>query len=1309
MKLARAVFEPMFNINFITKYFRGRISGHIDMYTGNLVAGWVKRRSDERHLTVDIYINESRVAESVVANLYRSDLEAAGYGNGTYGFELPIPALPSASGADEVKVSVVISGQNRPILVRRFPSLPLVLSDYSSNTTDVFTSSAETEPLTYRCRIDSVSPSEIKGWAVEIGRPDAIFDIDILIDGFFFKRIKNDQVRNDLRAKNISDGLGGFISKLPLAMFEQGRHSASLRLPDGSMQTRDVDITPDQSSASDGFIFGNKSKIGIIIPVFNAYDDVVTCVERLKLYTPPDINILFINDASTDSRVADFLCEDNISSNMSVLVNKSNLGFTRTVNRGIAALPDHDVIILNSDARVTPGWVEGLRIAAQSAPKIATVTAMSDRAGAFSAPNIGNENDLPDGVDEATFARSFRRRSLGLYPVVPTGNGFCMYISRACLDEIGALDAEAFPRGYGEENDFCMRARRAGWHNIIDDRTYVFHDRSKSFGAAKGELMAAGRAVIDARYPDYKHAIRVFSSCDKIATGRLRARQALQDCIENPKMLPRVLFVTSTQTGGTPQTNRDLMQALSEAVDCWNLRCDSKVLELTRVVGDQIDLVCRHELTVEVDPLTHHSREYDSVVIEWLLRFDFDLVHIRHLAWHSISLPRLIKSLNRKIIVSFHDFYMVSPTINLIDDAGIFLGNEFYPEGSRFRASLWAADSQPTPTGAWLQFWQERFQAELLLCDAFVTTSPSARDLILKTFSAIPSDRFVVIPHGRDFTDFYSHREFSQHGNPIKILVPGNINLAKGLDIICSLAERDHEKLLEFHILGKISSQDLKSNSRIVCHGGYERRDFIKKVQAIRPNVGAVFSICNETYCHTLTELWSAGLPVMVFDFPTVANRVRESGAGWVLDHRDISALYERILQIGYSRQEQEAAYSAVAAWQAGLGVGATTRVMAADYLAVYRDLLRKKEGPPGSGTVATVGVVCPGAVNLKDGNASTHIRVWERTQNDIDRDLTYVRMTPQTLLANCRRKVVDAVIIQRTAIPRTMVSELLSVLNEGAIPYIFELDDDLLNVPSEKDPRGTYAAYAKSLRDLIAQASAVTVSTDTLQRSIEAINSNVFLLPNRLSDRLWKSPPLERLSDGFVRALYMGTVTHHEDLQLVFPALEAVAAANPTFRITVVGGTADVIVTPERAQWLTHIAVPDFAKNYDAFVPWLRSQAAACDFSIAPLADTPFNASKSALKVLDYAALGLPILASDVNVYRGLVKAAPAAKLVPNTTQKWQAAIARQISLGETSRKQGAENRQWVLKNHMLNTSLAEFDRLILDLIESSVKKGSQ
>src|SRR3546814_5978430 len=89
---------------------------------------------------------------------------------------------------------------------------------------------------------------------------------------------------------------------------------------------------------------------------------------------------------------------------------------------------------------------------------------------------------------------------------VPTGNGFCLYVKRGLIDAIGLFDDRAFPEGYGEENDFCMRALAAGWYNVVDPRTWVHPVRPASFGNRREALAKAG-AESDRKSPglNYSH------------------------------------------------------------------------------------------------------------------------------------------------------------------------------------------------------------------------------------------------------------------------------------------------------------------------------------------------------------------------------------------------------------------------------------------------------------------------------------------------------------------------------------------------------------------------------------------------------------------------------------------------------------------------------------------------------------------------------------------------------------------------------------------------------------------------------------
>lgn len=1262
------------------------VIGSIDVVSTDVIEGWVKRREDDSPLVVDIFAGPVLVTQGLFADIHRADLQMAGHGTGRHGFSCKAP--DSGGEPIEALIEVRLSGTGE-LLLSCHPPTGTMGAKLASSVPAPMKPQADgiNSSSPYKAKIEAVTGSQFRGWAVDRARPGRIFDLQVLVDGVPFVQVRNDGPRTDLQQKGLSQGRGGVNLVLPLGDLESGDHLVSLEMPDGSrIESRVTTVQRPRRRLDGGVPRLRPEDVAVVVPIYNAADDLEVCIDRLARFTPSAIEIVLIDDASPDPVIARLLDRAALRPNTRVLRNAQNLGFTRTVNRGLEETGRKHVVLLNSDARVTPGWIDGMLRAASSRPRVATVTAMSDRAGAFSAPRLGNDNPLPPGVDEITYARAFRRRALAVYPVVPTGNGFCMFVNRACVDEIGGFDAEAFPRGYGEENDFCMRATRAGWANLIDDTTYVFHDRSKSFGETKHVLMEAGRAVIEARYPEYSRAIRVFSTGPDILLARYRAVQARIDCGDRRTGLPAVLFVVSTQTGGTPQTNLDLMRQLQDELDPWLLRCDSQTLTLGRLDRGRIAEIRRHELAESVDPITHRSAEYDAVVADWLDVLDPAIVHIRHLAWHGLSLPELAKARGCKVVTSFHDFYTLCPTVKLLDERQVFCAGRCTATEGDCRPELWPDDSLPPLKHRWVYPWRERFDQVLSVSDAFVTTSDSARKLIAAGLPGVDPDRFHVIPHGRSFAAMEWLAERPEPGEPIRILVPGNIGAPKGRDVIADLLAHDTAGRFEFHILGRLADADAISHPRLIQQGTYHRDEFAARVRAIRPHFGAIFSIWDETYCHTLTELWSVGVPALVFDFPTVAGRVRASGAGWVVPHQDIAALARAINGIAADSAGQDRVAAALADWQGGRGVGRSVQVMAA----AYRDLYRQVLGCRGRWPV--IAVVAPASPQLDQAEDSTHVRLWERTINHFDRPLNYVRMTAATLLANLREDEVDGVIVQRDAVPRELAGPLLAAMQARGLRHLHELDEDLLAVPADKDPQGSYAAYAPTLSRLLAAAGCVTVSTGPLAARVWDMNRNVEVVPNWLALRLWRGPLPRRERDGTVRALYMGSVTHGEDLALVLPALTDVAARHPDFRLAVIGVQEEPL-----PRWIERIQIPEAARNYPDFAGWLKAQAGQFDFGLAPLAAQGFNLHKSDLKLLEYGALGLPVLASDLPVYSASGSGMNHVTLVPG--DGWRAALGAVI---ESARRGGADRdriRRDTLHRFALEPTLPDFDRIVAGL----------
>lgn len=681
----------------------------------------------------------------------------------------------------------------------------------------------------------------------------------------------------------------------------------------------------------------------IIVPIHNAAAELDACLAALLANTPATIRIVLLDDASSDPRVAASLAACDGLANVEIHRNAQNLGFTRTVNRGLDLAGRADVVLLNADTRVTPRWLDNLHLAAWSGDRIGTATPFSSNAGAFSAPSPDRPNPLPDWLDLDSYGRLVTQASARSYPRVPTGSGFCLYIRRACLDEVGGFDAEAFPRGYGEENDFCMRASRRGWGHVVDDATLIDHVRSASFGDEKAELLKRAGAILRERYPDYPALVRRLGRDRRLARARRRIASATDRSRRSGEPVrPRLLTVIATTVGGTPQTNRDLMAALADRYETYVLHSDSRTLTLTRFRAGRSDMLERARLPRPLQPFPHTEPDYDRIVAGWLAAYAIEVVHIRHIGWHSLSLPHLARGLAIPVVFSFHDYYAICPSVRLVDADGLFCAGTCAGRPGHCPHGLWRGRTvAPVPHAA-LPDWRAAMAGMLAACDALVTTSPAARDLLERFFPVTGGKPFLVVGHGRDFARFERPRRLPEPGERLRVLVPGNLSASKGADVVRDVARIDAGRTLEFHVVGR-PGRDLKRLPGVVLHGPYERDDLPAIVRGIGPHLGAVFSIWPETYCHTLTEMWACGVPVAAFDLGAVGERIRAHGGGWLIADKTAAGAYEALRSIAADRAEMEARLVEVDAWQDGLGSTETTAWMADAYERLYRSLWQKQ------------------------------------------------------------------------------------------------------------------------------------------------------------------------------------------------------------------------------------------------------------------------------------------------------------------------------------------------------------------------------
>lgn len=575
------------------------------------------------------------------------------------------------------------------------------------------------------------------------------------------------------------------------------------------------------------------------------------------------------------------------------------------LNRAAGLHPQNDIVVLGAQARPGPRWLENLQLAAHTGPD-------TGLASTLAAPF-----DLPPDWTMTDMARLAMQGSGLLWPETRQISTPCVYVRRDCLDSAGPFSGDQ------PLDTLEARARTMGWYHVVDDRTVI----------APGQPSEALRPAERLARARFGHAL-----------GAARASQA------RPR--PRILFVISVSEGGTASTNADLMAGLQDRYDTLLLQCDSRDLTLKRITAQGEEELDRHRLAERIDPVSHRSSEYDRIVAEWLTAYGVELVHIRHLAWHGLGLPGTARRLAIPVIHSFHDYYAACPTVKLVDGDGRYCAGRCTPQGTRDCApDLWVGTQTPPLKNAWLHDWRANFSQALGECDAFVTTSPAARALILDVFPALASRRFEVIVHGRDLPA-PAHRAPPElaPGTPLRILLAGHVTQAKGAALIREVKALDQAGELEFHILGTCDFP-LEPDDAVI-HGAYQREDFQTHVRSINPHIGAALSIWPETYLHTLSEMWAAGLPVLALRLGAMAERVGGEGPGWLADPEPDglgARLHAQFTEIAreqaWTRPDKQPSLFRPA------GHAATVAAMASQYAALYRSVLEARRafaGKPG-------------------------------------------------------------------------------------------------------------------------------------------------------------------------------------------------------------------------------------------------------------------------------------------------------------------------------------------------------------------------
>lgn len=628
-----------------------------------------------------------------------------------------------------------------------------------------------------------------------------------------------------------------------------------------------------------------------------------------------------------------------------VLQNARRGGFVVSANRGMAA-SDRDVILLNSDTEVTAGWVEKLQAAAGSDAAAATVTPFSNNATLVSLPRPFEVNALPAGHDADSLARIVEAVSRREYPRLPTAVGVCMLIRRDVLRAIGPFDEERFGLGYGEENDFCMRASRAGFVHLLDDATFVYHAGQRSFGASRPALARAAMRSLTEAHPDYLPRIAAFMKADPLR----EARQRVVDALRPPRGpagdgVPRrmVHVVHGWPPGdraGTETYARGLAlrQAASREVSVY-----ARTADAVRERGEATELLdhgARVRLVVnnftQRDPLSRNAVRDARIAKDFARFLDEEapeLVHVHHLAGHAAGLASVLRARRIPYVYQLQDWWSLCARTNLLDAA-----RRPCPGPEPARCARCLPLTGIAPAALWSNLLYRRRASVLREALAGAAAVVMGSDAIRRSFRDLGwlgPDAGLVIPYGVEPYPPASARPPASR--PLRFATIGSVMPHKGAHVAVAAfravapAQATLDVWGDDHLLPDYA-RELRAlaSPAVRFRGTFEegaREDVFAAMDVlVAPSLGL------ESFGLAVAEAQARGVPVVASRRGALVERVRDGVDGALFDPDDPGALAAEVARLAASP-------AIVDGWRRALPLPKTMDAHALEIDAVYASL----------------------------------------------------------------------------------------------------------------------------------------------------------------------------------------------------------------------------------------------------------------------------------------------------------------------------------------------------------------------------------
>lgn len=610
--------------------------------------------------------------------------------------------------------------------------------------------------------------------------------------------------------------------------------------------------------------------VDVVVPVYRNLEETRRCLESvLASDLPRNARLLVYNDKSPEPAVTDYLRTLGAQGRIALRENEHNLGFVGTVNRAMRETLAGDrrdaVLLLNSDTEVANDWVQRMCAHAAADRAVASVTALSNNATICSWPHIG-ANDFPDGITVAELDAIAARANRGAAVKIPTAVGFCMLIPVRCLREVGLFDEEAFGKGYGEENDFCLRAAEQGYHHLLATDVFVRHVGEVSFGSTSSPGKENAGRVISQRYPDYNNLVARHVGEDPAFMARARLTFALWDRDQKPV----VALITHDVGGGTERQVGIVNDALAD---------DHHVVIMKSVPGYPNRVFIENRAPFDsFQTIIDLSSAADFAALFQLV--GVQQVQVHHLLGHGPAVRQGLARAGVPFEFHVHDYYTVCPQVTMTTADAEYC---FEPDAHGCNACI---ARRPSNGSSDIVNW--RLAHEWVVLDASRVVAPS-RDAAarMRRYHDVDVD---VVYHEPPATPGQPGRKLRRGSasDPLRVVVLGVLAPHKGkFKVLQALEAIAAEQLpLHVHLIGYMGLTEGEMSPAMETHfsstGWYEETELETLIGAARPDLFLFASTAPETYSFTLTRAMRTGLSIVAPAHGAYPERLADYSRSWL-------------------------------------------------------------------------------------------------------------------------------------------------------------------------------------------------------------------------------------------------------------------------------------------------------------------------------------------------------------------------------------------------------------------------------------------